>query len=114
MGWADLLAQIRDNNKQVADEHAELAKTVTRGVVLPLKKLRVEIKAHIGAMEKEVHKLAEVVIKERYGSSALLAVGGAGASWGIRTTSDAAEPELSRGEVPPKPPSPHSSIRAGR
>lgn len=65
MGWADLLAQIRDGNKQVADEHAELAKTVTRSVVAPLKKLRVEIKTHIGAMEKEVHKLADVVLKER-------------------------------------------------
>ncbi|KAK4698547.1 hypothetical protein P7C70_g7726, partial [Phenoliferia sp. Uapishka_3] len=65
MGWADLLSQIRDNNKQVAEEHAELAKTVTKNVVLPLKKLRVELKSHIGAMEKEVSKLADGVIKER-------------------------------------------------
>ncbi|KAL8276516.1 hypothetical protein RQP46_011064 [Phenoliferia psychrophenolica] len=65
MGWADLLSQLRDSNKQVADEHSELAKTVSKSVVLPLKKLRVEIKSHLGLMEKELGKLAQEVLKER-------------------------------------------------
>lgn len=34
-----MLVQTKETNKAVADSHAELAKTVSKDVVLPLKKL---------------------------------------------------------------------------
>ncbi|ORY79742.1 hypothetical protein BCR35DRAFT_325252 [Leucosporidium creatinivorum] len=64
-GWAELLVQTKETNKNVAESHAELAKIVSKDVVVPLKKLRGEMKAHIGNLDKEVSKLAEIVLKER-------------------------------------------------
>lgn len=38
-GWAELLVQTKETNKNVAESHAELAKIVSKDVVVPLKKL---------------------------------------------------------------------------
>lgn len=39
LGWGELLNQIKDNNKSVAEEHLALSTKVTKDVVVPLKKL---------------------------------------------------------------------------
>lgn len=85
-GWADLLRQIKDSTSVEAEGHLELGKLVQDEVVAPLKKLvscsevdkgreslrntvqRVDIKAHIATLDKEVNKFADVVVKERCGS----------------------------------------------
>lgn len=64
-GWQDLLVQIKDGNRQTADEQAAFAKTVSKDVVVPMKKLRTEIKSHISVMEKDIARLTEAVVKER-------------------------------------------------
>lgn len=38
-GWHDLLVQTKETNKMVADEHAAVARLVSKEVVVPLKKL---------------------------------------------------------------------------
>lgn len=76
-GWSDLLNQIKDGNKQTADEQAAFAKTVNKDVVAPMKALRTLIKNHIHIMEKEIARLSEAVSKER-----CVDTGGAGAGAG--------------------------------
>ncbi|GAA5971615.1 hypothetical protein JCM11641_000662 [Rhodosporidiobolus odoratus] len=71
-GWQDLLQEASETNTRVAQLHADLAKKVTKQVVGPLTKLRVEIKTHITLMEKEVAKLIDAVQKERDASVPLL------------------------------------------
>ncbi|SGZ22086.1 BQ5605_C022g09427 [Microbotryum silenes-dioicae] len=71
-GWADLLQQTKETNTLVAEEHAALAKNLNKNVVIPLKKIRPDIKSHIAALEKEVNKLIEAVIKERESSTTIL------------------------------------------
>ncbi len=64
-GWSDLLNQIKDGNKQTADEQAAFAKIVSKDVVVPMKGLRTQIKNHISIMDKEIARLSEAVSKER-------------------------------------------------
>ncbi|SCV69036.1 BQ2448_2056 [Microbotryum intermedium] len=71
-GWADLLQQTKETNTLVAEAHAALAKNLSKNVVIPLKKIRPDMKSHIAALEKEVNKLIEAVIKERETSTAIL------------------------------------------
>ncbi|KAM0749125.1 hypothetical protein T439DRAFT_327620 [Meredithblackwellia eburnea MCA 4105] len=71
-GWAGVLADLNEMNKQCAEQHGELSKKVTKDVVTPLKKLRTDIKAHITLMEKEVTKLSDLVIKERESTTTLI------------------------------------------
>lgn len=86
-GWHDLLVQTKETNKMVAEEHASVAKLMTKEVVVPLKKLvrlagcactdgaklisgvcrsqRSDMKSHIAAMEKDLGKLTDAAQKER-------------------------------------------------
>ena len=46
-GVQDIFYDIRDKTRVIADQHANLAKTVEGSIVQHLEKLRTEIKAHI-------------------------------------------------------------------
>ncbi|KAK4705642.1 hypothetical protein P7C70_g549, partial [Phenoliferia sp. Uapishka_3] len=65
IGFAEILTRVKENTRLEADGHSVLAREVSDGVVTPLKKLRVDIKAHISSLDKEVIKIADAVAKER-------------------------------------------------
>ena len=54
----DIYYGIREKTRSIADQHANLGRTVDGSIVQHLQKLRTEIKAHIKvrSMEKERHR----------------------------------------------------------
>ncbi|GAA6012364.1 hypothetical protein JCM10207_007058 [Rhodosporidiobolus poonsookiae] len=71
-GWQHIFADARATAQRTADAHAELARRVNKEVVGPLMKLRVEMKTHIQLMERDTHKLTDLVVKERDTTAPLL------------------------------------------
>ena len=64
-GVQDIFFQVREKTRNIADHHANLAKTVDMSIVQHLQKLRAEIKAHIKNIQLDTGKLA-TVRKSRY------------------------------------------------
>jgi len=71
-GLQDIYYGIRDKTRAIADQHANLGRTVDGSIVQHLQKLRVEIKAHIKNIQNDTGKLATAVAKERELSSKLI------------------------------------------
>ncbi|KAI0781756.1 hypothetical protein C8Q75DRAFT_571514 [Abortiporus biennis] len=71
-GLQDVYYQIRDKTRAIADEHANLGRTIDGSIVQHLQKLRVEIKAHIKNIQNDTGKLATAVAKERELSAKLI------------------------------------------
>ncbi|KAL8280370.1 hypothetical protein RQP46_007287 [Phenoliferia psychrophenolica] len=71
-GFQEVLYEVRDNNKALAENHSLFAGRIDEGVVRDLEAVRTEIKSHIAAIEKEAGVLATEVAKERASSAALL------------------------------------------
>ncbi|KAF8199371.1 hypothetical protein K438DRAFT_2016120 [Mycena galopus ATCC 62051] len=71
-GLQDIYSDIRNNTRGVADEHANLARTIDSSIVQHLQKLRTEIKAHIKNIQNDTGKLATNVAKERELSTRLV------------------------------------------
>ena len=61
----DVYYQIRDKTRAIADQHANLGRTIDGSIVQHLQKLRIEIKAHIKNIQNDTGKLATSVAKER-------------------------------------------------
>lgn len=55
----------REKTRQIADHHANLARTVEGSIVQHLQKLRTELKAHVKNIQQDTGKLAAAVAKER-------------------------------------------------
>ncbi|KAG6896174.1 hypothetical protein C0992_009868, partial [Termitomyces sp. T32_za158] len=72
-GLQDVYYGIRDNTRIVADQHANLGRTIDSSIVQHLQKLRTEIKAHIKNVQNDTGKLATSVAKERELSMRLIA-----------------------------------------
>ncbi|KAG5650317.1 hypothetical protein H0H81_012639 [Sphagnurus paluster] len=72
-GLQDIYYGIRDKTRVVADEHANLGRTIDSSIVQHLHKLRTEIKAHIKNVQNDTGKLATSVAKERELSTRLIA-----------------------------------------
>ncbi|KAJ6540570.1 hypothetical protein B0H19DRAFT_332296 [Mycena capillaripes] len=68
----DIYSDIRDKTRAVADEHANLGRTIDSSIVQHLQKLRTEIKAHIKNIQNDTGKLATNVAKEREFSTCLI------------------------------------------
>ncbi|RDX41838.1 hypothetical protein OH76DRAFT_1411753 [Lentinus brumalis] len=64
-GLQDIFYGIRDKTRAIADQHANLGRTVDGSIVQHLQKLRAEIKAHIKNIQNDTGKLATAVAKER-------------------------------------------------
>ncbi|KAI5995838.1 hypothetical protein F5J12DRAFT_855427 [Pisolithus orientalis] len=64
-GLQDVFYTVRDKARHIADQHANLARTVDSSIVQHLQKLRTEIKAHIKNIQNDTGKLATSVAKER-------------------------------------------------
>ncbi|GAA6016673.1 hypothetical protein JCM11491_000202 [Sporobolomyces phaffii] len=64
-GWQEVLYEVRDNNKLLAEKHQTFAETIEQTVVRELEGVRSELKAHITAVEKEASALADSVEHER-------------------------------------------------
>jgi len=64
-GIQDVFYSVREKTRNIADHHANLAKTVEGSIVQHLQKLRAEIKAHIKNIQMDTGKLAASVAKER-------------------------------------------------
>ncbi|TCD59950.1 hypothetical protein EIP91_011014 [Steccherinum ochraceum] len=71
-GLQDVYYQIRDKTRAIADQHANLGRTIDGSIVQHLQKLRVEIKAHIKNIQNDTGKLATSVAKERELSAKLI------------------------------------------
>ncbi|ETW82528.1 hypothetical protein HETIRDRAFT_433553 [Heterobasidion irregulare TC 32-1] len=71
-GLQDVYYGIRDKTRVIADQHANLGRTIDSSIVQHLQKLRVEIKAHIKNVQNDTGKLATGVAKERELSSKLV------------------------------------------
>ncbi|KAI0077784.1 hypothetical protein K474DRAFT_1684095 [Panus rudis PR-1116 ss-1] len=71
-GLQDVYYQIRDKTRAIADEHANLGRTIDGSIVQHLQKLRTEIKAHIKNIQNDTGKLATAVAKERELSEKLI------------------------------------------
>ncbi|KAK4053185.1 hypothetical protein OIV83_001920 [Microbotryomycetes sp. JL201] len=71
-GWGDLLKMTKDATQAMGEDHQAFARNLSKNVVVPLKKLRPDIKSHIANMEKELGKLADAVTKERDASNVCL------------------------------------------
>ncbi|KAL0572261.1 hypothetical protein V5O48_009707 [Marasmius crinis-equi] len=71
-GLQDVYYGIRDKTRIVADEHANLGRTIDSSIVQHLEKLRTEIKAHIKNIQNDTGKLATSVAKERALSTSLI------------------------------------------
>lgn len=63
-GWQEVLYEVRDRTKNLAEHHTTLANTLEQTVVRQLEGIRADIKAHISAIEKEAGALAIEVDKE--------------------------------------------------
>ncbi|KAI0050471.1 hypothetical protein FA95DRAFT_1555591 [Auriscalpium vulgare] len=72
-GLQDVYYGIRDKTRIIADQHANLGRTIDSSIVQHLQKLRTEIKAHIKNVQNDTGKLATSVAKERELSSKLVA-----------------------------------------
>ncbi|KAG6840281.1 hypothetical protein C0991_007769 [Blastosporella zonata] len=72
-GLQDVYFGIRDNTRAIADQHANLGRTIDSSIVQHLQKLRTEIKAHIKNVQNDTGKLATNVAKERELSTRLVA-----------------------------------------
>ncbi|KAG2120224.1 hypothetical protein DEU56DRAFT_835703 [Suillus clintonianus] len=64
-GLQDVYYGIRDKTRVIADQHANLGRTVDSSIVQHLQKLHAEIKAHIKNVQNDTGKLATSVAKER-------------------------------------------------
>ncbi|VDB92044.1 unnamed protein product [Peniophora sp. CBMAI 1063] len=71
-GLQDVFYGIRDKTRIIADQHANLGRTVDSSIVQHLQKLRTEIKAHIKNIQNDTGRLATSVAKERELSSKLI------------------------------------------
>ncbi|KAI0706601.1 hypothetical protein C8Q76DRAFT_771115 [Earliella scabrosa] len=71
-GLQDVFYGIRDKTRAIADQHANLGRTVDGSIVQHLQKLRTEIKAHIKNIQNDTGKLATSVAKERELSAKLI------------------------------------------
>ncbi|KAH8094464.1 hypothetical protein BXZ70DRAFT_358492 [Cristinia sonorae] len=71
-GLQDVFYNIRDKTRAIADQHANLGRTIDGSIVQHLQKLRVEIKAHIKNIQNDTGKLATNVAKERELSAKLI------------------------------------------
>ncbi|KAI0247704.1 hypothetical protein BJV78DRAFT_1243433 [Lactifluus subvellereus] len=72
-GLQDVYYGIRDKTRVIADQHANLGRTIDGSIVQHLQKLRVEIKAHIKNVQNDTGRLATSVAKERELSARLVA-----------------------------------------
>ncbi|KPV76120.1 uncharacterized protein RHOBADRAFT_53104 [Rhodotorula graminis WP1] len=72
-GWQQILQEARDTNLRTADAHQELAKRITKDVVGPLLRCRVDLKQHLALMEKDLGKHVDAVQRERDTAAPLLA-----------------------------------------
>ncbi|TDL25559.1 hypothetical protein BD410DRAFT_784573 [Rickenella mellea] len=72
-GVQDIYYGIRDKTRVIADQHANLGKTIDSSIVQHLQKLRIEIKAHIKNVQNDTGKLAASVARERELSTKLIA-----------------------------------------
>ncbi|KAJ7772839.1 hypothetical protein DFH07DRAFT_801688 [Mycena maculata] len=79
-GLQDIYYDIRDKTRAIADQHANLGRTIDSSIVQHLQKLRTEIKAHIKNVQNDTGKLATNVAKERELSTRLIAELSAGIS----------------------------------
>lgn len=70
--FQDVYYQVRDKTRAIADQHANLGRTIDGSIVQHLQKLRVEIKAHIKNIQNDTGKLATSVAKERELSAKLI------------------------------------------
>ncbi|GAA5940901.1 uncharacterized protein JCM15063_000913 [Sporobolomyces koalae] len=64
-GWQEVLYEVRDNNRLLADKHQSFADEIEQTVVRELEGVRSELKSHIAAIEKEASALADSVEHER-------------------------------------------------
>ncbi|KAL5525859.1 hypothetical protein ACEPAG_7196 [Sanghuangporus baumii] len=64
-GIQDIYYGIRDKTRAIADQHANLYKTIDGSIIEHLAKLRTEIKAHLKNIQNDTGKLAANVAKER-------------------------------------------------
>ncbi|KAJ8592861.1 hypothetical protein M405DRAFT_732441 [Rhizopogon salebrosus TDB-379] len=64
-GLQDVYYGIRDKTRTIADQHANLGRTIDSSIVQHLQKLHAEIKAHIKNVQNDTGKLATSVAKER-------------------------------------------------
>ncbi|KAH6901386.1 hypothetical protein BKA70DRAFT_1310490, partial [Coprinopsis sp. MPI-PUGE-AT-0042] len=71
-GLQDVYYSIRDKSKTIADQHANLGRTIDSSIVQHLQKLLVEIKAHIRNVQNDTGKLASSVAHERTTSTRLV------------------------------------------
>lgn len=71
-GLQDVFYAIRDKARNIADQHASLARTVDSSIVQHLRKLRTEIGAHIKNIQNDTGKLATSVAKERETSTRMI------------------------------------------
>ncbi|KAI0750313.1 hypothetical protein C8Q80DRAFT_1101361 [Daedaleopsis nitida] len=71
-GLQDVFYGVRDKTRAIADQHANLGRTVDGSIVQHLQKLRAEIKAHIKNIQNDTGKLATAVAKERELSAKLI------------------------------------------
>ncbi|KAK2464146.1 hypothetical protein APHAL10511_003839 [Amanita phalloides] len=72
-GLQDVFYEFRDKSRHIADQHANLGRTIDSSIVQHLQKLRTEIKAHIKNVQNDTGKLATSVAKERELSMRLVA-----------------------------------------
>ncbi|RXW20206.1 hypothetical protein EST38_g5648 [Candolleomyces aberdarensis] len=71
-GLQDVYYSVRDKSRAMADQHANLGRTIDSSIVEHLKKLLAEIKAHIRNVQNDTGKLAASVAKERETSTRLV------------------------------------------
>ncbi|KAJ3519694.1 hypothetical protein NMY22_g13086 [Coprinellus aureogranulatus] len=70
--FTDVYFPIRERTRSVADQHANLGRTIESLIVEHLRKLGVEVKAHIKNVQNDAGKLAASVAKERETSTRLV------------------------------------------
>jgi hypothetical protein len=58
LGQQDIYYAIREKTRSIADQHANLGRTVDGSIVQHLQKLRTEIKAHIKVRDAESTEVA--------------------------------------------------------
>ncbi|KAF7300015.1 PH domain-containing protein [Mycena kentingensis (nom. inval.)] len=71
-GMQDMYYDIRDRTRTIAEEHANLGRTIDTSIVQHLEKVRAEIKAHLKNIQNDTGKLATNVAKERELSARLI------------------------------------------
>ncbi|KAF8149178.1 hypothetical protein B0H34DRAFT_667829 [Crassisporium funariophilum] len=71
-GLQDVFYSLRDKTRIIADQHAQLGRTVDSSIVQHLQKLGAEIRAHIKNVQNDTGKLATSVAKERELSTKLV------------------------------------------